>query len=315
MMVSAASSLSGLEPIVSVIMPAYNAAVYIRESIDSILKQSLADLELIVVDDGSTDGTAELVSAVVDKRLIYIRHTTNQGVVAARNTAIELARGRYIALLDADDVAAIDRLAKQVAVLDAGYADICAAAHVSWNTETGRKKIGHQYRSDSDIKALLSVYCPLCNSAVMAAAAVLKTHRYDEQFRYAEDYELWTRLAMAGLRFVAIDEPLVTYRVYAAQMSQQQGAALRLGFDKAREKYLISMGLSLDILPQALYWRERMRLAPKFLMALRRKFGRLSLRANYEIYARYQFRGNGWLTIFTRLERLIVATYASWFPI
>ena len=302
-------------PLVSVVMPAYNAAAYVAEAIQSVLRQSLADLELIVVDDGSTDGTAELVASLADDRLVVIRHDINRGVVAARNTAIDRARGRYIALLDADDIAAPARLATQVALLEGGGAEICVAAHVSWNPATGRKKTSYQHRRDADIKALLSVYCPLCNSTVMAAADVLKTHRYDDKFRYAEDYELWTRLAAAGYRFLACSEPLVTYRVHAAQISQQHGEALRSGFNTARENYLVAMGLGREALPRALRWRERLRTGPKFLMNLRRRFGRLSLRANYEIYARYQFRGNGWWTPLTRLERLVVASYASWLPL
>lgn len=302
-------------PLVSVVMPAYNAAAYLAEAIQSVLRQSLADLELIVIDDGSTDGTADLMASLADDRLVVIRHETNQGVVAARNTAIDRARGRYIALLDADDIAAPDRLAKQVAMLEGGRAEVCVAAHVSWNPATGRKKTSHQHQRDADIKALLSVYCPLCNSTVMATADVLKTHRYDDKFRYAEDYELWTRLAAAGYRFMACSEPLVTYRVHAAQISQQHGEALRSGFNTARENYVAAMGFSRDALPRALRWRERLRTGPKFLMNLRRRFGRLSLRANYEIYARYQFRGNGWLTPLTRLERLVVASCASWLPI
>src|SRR5512146_251636 len=105
------------DPIVSVIMAVYNGQEYLRESVESILAQTFADFELVIVDDGSTDRTPDLLRAYTDARIRVIR-TSNQGQALARNCALTAARGRYIAVQDADDVALPGRLAAEVSFLD-----------------------------------------------------------------------------------------------------------------------------------------------------------------------------------------------------
>lgn len=115
------------EPAVSVIIPAYNREATIARAMDSVLAQTLADLELIVVDDASTDRTAEVVAAYADPRVRLLRHDTNRRAAAARNTGIRAARGQYVAFLDSDDVWFPDKLATQVADLEAAPADVRAS--------------------------------------------------------------------------------------------------------------------------------------------------------------------------------------------
>jgi glycosyltransferase involved in cell wall biosynthesis len=300
-------------PLVSVTMPAHNAAQYLAEAMSSVLAQTLQDLELIVVDDGSTDETSRIAQSFSDPRVVYIRFDRNRGVAAARNAAVERARGAYIAVLDADDIAEPQRLEAQVELLRRSGADVCAAEHVVWNVSTGRRKRGKQYHRDQDIKALLTVYSPLCNSTVMARAEVLKSHHYDLAVRHAEDYQLWGRLALAGCKFVASDQALVTYRVHPSQLSND-GRSLSAAFETARLQYVqgLRLGLPDDFIPRQMPWRERLRVAPEFLARLNARVGAISIAASYEIYARFQFRGNGLLTPFTRLERIVAALWARW---
>src|SRR6186713_2063521 len=105
-------------PPVSVLMPTHNAAAFVTASIESLLAQTFTDFELIVVDDGSTDATLDVLAAIDDPRLTVIASPDNQGPVHARNRAFAAARGRYIAALDADDLCHPERLARQVAYLD-----------------------------------------------------------------------------------------------------------------------------------------------------------------------------------------------------
>ena len=299
-------------PRVSVVMPAHDAEAWIDESVRSVLGQTMVDLELVVVDDGSTDGTRERLAAIDDPRLRVIRLEPNRGVVAARNAGVAAARGRFIALLDADDIAAPERLQRQLERLERGDADLCGTGHVVWHTATGRRKPGRQHLRDVDLRALLTVYSPLCNSSVMARAEVFKAHPYDERFRYAEDYELWVRLAEAGCRFAACPQRLVTYRVHPRQMSTAHQHRLEAAFAAARERYVVSLGLDREALPRRMPWRQRLRIGPALLAELNARLGPVSLRANYEIYARYQYRGNGAWTPLTRLERLLAALWGRW---
>lgn len=294
-------------------MPAHNAAKYLGEAMNSVLTQTLEELELIVVDDGSTDDTARIAQSFADPRVVYIRFDQNRGVAAARNAAVERARGAYIAVLDADDIAEPQRLKTQVELLQRSGADVCGAEHVDWNISTGRRRRGKQYHRDADIKALLTVYSPLCNSTVMARAEVLKAHPYDVAVRLAEDYQLWGRLALAGCKFVASDQALVTYRVHPSQVSSD-GKGTHAAFEVARQRYVrgLRLGLPDDFIPRQTPWRQRLRVAPEFLARLNARVGDISIAASYEIYARFQFRGNGLLTPLTRLERVVAAVWARW---
>src|SRR5262245_19762108 len=105
-------------PKVSVVIAVYNREKYVRSAVDSILSQTFSDFELLVIDDGSTDGSIAVVQSHSDPRIRLIRNHTNFGVSATRNKGIQLARGEYLAFLDSDDWAYPDRLAKQIAFLD-----------------------------------------------------------------------------------------------------------------------------------------------------------------------------------------------------
>lgn len=294
----------------SVVMPAYNAGQTIRESIESVLAQTLRDLELLVVDDASTDDTARVVSQVEDARVVLIRLAQNQGPIGARNAGIAAARGRYIALLDADDLAMPRRLQVQVDLLEASGADVCASDYWRWNPESGRLKPGHQRTADLDLRSLLTVYCPIGNSTVTGRAEAFKSRPYDPAFKHAEDYELWTRMAADGCRFVAAPDLLVKYRLHEGQASIRNEERVQAASDAVRAAYLARLGIDAALAPRRLPWRTRLGTGPRFLVALRRKLGRASVGAYYEIYARFQYRGNGLLTPFVRLERLLASLWA-----
>ena len=105
-------------PLVSVLMPAYNSELYIAEAIDSILNQTYTNLELIIFDDGSSDGTRKIIESYSDPRVVKVLSDQNGGVVRARNDIIDRAQGKYIALMDADDIADPARLQKQIQALE-----------------------------------------------------------------------------------------------------------------------------------------------------------------------------------------------------
>ena len=298
-------------PVVSVLMPAFNVEKYIAQAICSILQQSFLDFELIILNDGSTDGTSRIIDQFQDHRIQRIDLAENRGLVNARNQLVTAARGRYIAFLDADDIAMPHRLSTQVAFLDGDTVDICGSAYYSLYEASGKMKASKQRYSDADIRALISVSSPLCNPAVMGKALVFKKFPYSLGKDYAEDYSLWAELASAGYRFANLREKLITYRIHEKQTSQVQNTETNLIFSKSRERYLLSLGISEKLNPRPMGFFDRVNIAVPFLMQLNQKISGVSIAANYEIYARFQYRGNGILTPFTRLERLILSVLAS----
>lgn len=298
-------------PLVSVLMPAFNAGQHIAQAIESVLQQTYPHFELLILNDGSTDDTQHILDQFDDERIVKIQLTQNRGLVNARNQLVALAKGDYIAFLDSDDIARPNRLELQISFLESGQADICGGAHDALYEDSGKIKLSKQRYSDPDIRALITVCSPLCNPAVMGKADVFKNHPYLSGKDCAEDYSLWAELSLAGYRFANLREKLITYRIHAKQTSQVLNSETNRIFNETRKNYLIGLGVGGELIPQQMPFKKRLQLAFPFMMQLNQKIPGISILANYEIYARFQFRGNGLLTPLTRLERLLVSALAS----
>ena len=206
-------------PAVSVVMAVYNGEPWVKEAIDSILGQTLTDLEFVVVDDGSTDGTVPIAQARRDGRLRVVRQARG-GQTAALNRGLRAARAPLLARLDADDVALPDRLERQVAFLHA-HPEIGLLG-------TGCHEIapsGAVVRTltpppdDLAIRRRLIRANPFIHSSVMfRRSAVEAAGSYDETFAVAQDYDLWLR--MSGVtRLANLPEPLVLRRLAPGRLS------------------------------------------------------------------------------------------------
>lgn len=298
-------------PLVSISMPAYNSESYIAEAIESVLAQTYTNFELIIVDDGSIDGTREVINRYQDARIIKIFSENNQGLIATRNKIASIARGKYLALLDADDRAFPDRLQLQVDFLEKDGIDICGADHWTLNQSNGAIKPSKQRHSNADIHALLTVCSPLCNPVIMGKLEVFKRFPYKTSYMHAEDYCLWTEIALAGYRFANIEKKLIVYRLHSTQTSVNYLQAARNVFSQAQARYLQALGIPNVCFPQPLPFLQRLKLGFEFMVRINKSIPHVSIGANCELYARFQFRGSGLWTPFTRLERFAVATYAS----
>lgn len=210
-------------PTVSVIMPAYNGAAWIGETIDSVLVQSLADWELVIVDDCSTDDTLEVLKRYTDPRITVIASQTNGGPVVARNIGFAAVRGRYVAGLDQDDLCKPGRFAAQVAYLDAHPETVlvATAADLLENGKSGPWP-GQRPLSPAAIDWLLLTQNPLVWSTVMFRA---ETARLLDPFerpgvRYAEDFDLYHRLSRFGA-IARLDGAHLFYRCHPGGASQR----------------------------------------------------------------------------------------------
>ncbi len=210
-------------PLVSIVIPAYNAAAYVREAVDSALAQTYAEKEVIVVDDGSTDGTAEVLASYRDAgAIVYVRQE-NKGLSAARNTGIRAAKGEFIALLDADDIFLPDKIGRQVAYLlahpECGVC-YCDIYHFYEEEPEKMRKLDYRYYSGDEVFPNLlrmNFINPL--SVVLRKSEIDRVGVFNESYRRSEDWEYWMRLVRHGVRFEHLPEILAKYRMRKASMS------------------------------------------------------------------------------------------------
>ncbi|MGP7794716.1 glycosyltransferase family 2 protein [Sphingomonas sp. CLY1604] len=210
-------------PTVSVVIPGYNGAGFIGETLRSLERQTLADWEAIVVDDCSADDTRAIVRGWSDPRVRLIENAENGGPVRTRNRAVAAARGRYIAGLDQDDLCLPDRLARQVAYLDAHPGVVLVGGQA--NQLHGRKVSAMHYapHTTPDLIVWLSwIENPLVWSTVMVRAdAALRLDPFTRpDILYAEDFDLYHRIRPLG-RIARIDTPLLLYRQHAGGASKR----------------------------------------------------------------------------------------------
>lgn len=211
------------KPKVTVFIPVHNREDYICVAVNSILAQTFEDFELVVVDDGSTDRTVEVLESYSDPRLRVARNPRNLGIPATRNHGLELARGEYIALLDSDDHAYPERLAHQVRFLDANPEITQAGSWCSFMDSDGNMldKVRRQPLKSDDIHAHLLFHCPVINRTVMARTETLRSIGYDTEFPRCQDYDMHSRLVIAGHSLANLPSILVCGREHPGRFTGQ----------------------------------------------------------------------------------------------
>jgi glycosyltransferase involved in cell wall biosynthesis len=228
-----------LAPKVSVIIPVYNREQYVGEAIDSILAQTFTDFELLLIDDGSTDNSVEVMRSYTDPRIRLIRHERNLGIPQARNKGLQLAGGAYIAILDSDDTAVPDRLAKQVAFLDGNKDYVLVSSWAALMNAKGQplKRGKRRVVSSGEAKSYLLFRCWLPHSSVMARTAILQAYGYREQYVLCSDFDLFVRLARTH-KLGHLPEPLVRQRVHTGRITRE-----RIQLTKDKDKEIVSAQL------------------------------------------------------------------------
>jgi glycosyltransferase involved in cell wall biosynthesis len=209
--------MSAGDPTVSVVLPVRDGAATITAALRSVLEQTFTSLEVIVVDDGSRDGTREIVERLVDARLT-LAESAGRGIVAALNTGIELARGSLIARMDADDVSHQRRIELQVAWLQAHPGvDVVGTGFRALDDAGTEVAVVPTLIDDVAIRRQLHLQSPFGHGTVVMRKDLLRGVGYAGAHEYAEDYDLWRRLAVAGATFGNVPEPLYDYRLPSAQ--------------------------------------------------------------------------------------------------
>lgn len=207
-------------PLVTVLMPVYNAERYIRESVGSVLKQSFTDFELLIINDGSTDRTADIILSFDDPRIVLINQE-NQGIAPTLNKGLSLARAPYVARMDADDICYPGRLQRQFYFLVQNPSYVIVGSDADYISEDGEflctyVSKGH---TNEEIMDRIQTDCPFQHSSVMfRKEPVVQCGGYPVHAHNFEDYLLWIKLKSYG-RFYNIPEALIRYRFNPASVT------------------------------------------------------------------------------------------------
>lgn len=208
------------DPRVTVLMPVYNAAPYLQEAIGSILGQSYRDFNFLIIDDGSTDGSSDIISSFRDPRITVMRNERNLGWIASLARGMEQARSELVARMDADDISLPERLAKQVRFLDENpKVGVCGTWYRYFGA--GRKKTVRYPTDPAELSSGLLFNSRLGHPTVMLRRELFRAAglTYDASFSHAEDYDLWARAADI-CDLANIGEVLLHYRIHPHQVTK-----------------------------------------------------------------------------------------------
>ena len=213
-------------PKVTVLMAVYNGECYLREAIDSILNQTFKDFEFLIINDGSTDSTREIICSYDDPRIRLIDNEQNLGLTKSLNKGWKLAEGEFIARQDADDASEQERFAKQIAFLET-HPEVALLGSWFKNIDSQGNLIG-EYDvpcNTIEIRWKILFHCPFIHGAVMFRKQTITEQIgfYDEQFVYAQDYDLWWRITRK-LKVANLDEYLMKLRTNSSSMTTNYGS-------------------------------------------------------------------------------------------
>jgi glycosyltransferase involved in cell wall biosynthesis len=229
-------------PKVAVLMPVYNGEKYLHESIESILNQSLQDFEFLIINDKSSDESVNIIKSYNDLRIRLVNNEANLGVGASLNKGLDLARGKYIARMDCDDISYPDRLLKQVEFMDENPdVGICGTDYQALGMRSGRCRCP---TNRDEIKCWLLFNSPLAHPSVMLRKDFIKKTglKYNPDYSYAEDYEFWWR-ASQHFPLANIGEILIYYRFHPYQLTQKHKIKNENTAARVRKDQLNALGI------------------------------------------------------------------------
>jgi glycosyltransferase involved in cell wall biosynthesis len=212
---------------VSILIAVFNGERYLRLAIDSVLGQDFRSIELVVVDDASTDRTAAIIRGYDDPRIVYLRNATNLGQTKSLNLALLRARGRYIARIDADDIFLPGKIGRQHEFMTTHpEVAVCGTWAVRIDEDGRPIGVNHFPTRPVDIRFRTLRTVPVCHVSIMARKSAIEAYGgYPETYRYAADYALWSAMLCDSRTFVNLPEVLVQYR----EFPQSLGARHTIG--------------------------------------------------------------------------------------
>ncbi|MES9901328.1 MAG: glycosyltransferase [Sedimenticola sp.] len=215
------------EILISVVMPVYNGQKYLKEALESVLNQTHKNFELIVIDDGSTDKSLEILKSYKDSRVSIVSRE-NRGLIFSLNEGIRLAKGKYIARMDADDISLPTRFHEQIALMENESLDICGGHYFIINGGGKYTDAVIVPTTEDNILLNISYTVPFAHGSVMIRKEILDVITYDVNENSAvEDYALWVNLIKAGCAFGNVSEFIFSYRDTGDSFSKSKYKLMR----------------------------------------------------------------------------------------
>lgn len=226
---------------ISVVMPVYNAQKYLEEAIKSILNQTYKDFEFIIINDGSTDKSLDIIEKYKNKdgRIVLISRE-NMGLVHTLNEGINVAKGKYIARMDADDISLSQRFEKQVDFLEERDLDICGSHYLSVDEYNNINGLNLTPLSHKLCFLSLASKVPFAHPSVLIRKSFLKDYNLlygQSEFNIAEDFDLWMRMYQKGAKFGNVNEILFYYRVLNTSLSKLNNKGILKDTKKMTDKF------------------------------------------------------------------------------
>lgn len=241
-------------PEITVLMPVYNGEEHLAKAIESILNQTLGNFKLLVINDGSTDGTSAILKhySEMDDRIMLHHNKTNLGLISTLNIGLSLSKTSYILRMDADDIALPNRLGMQLSFMDSN-GDVQVSGGECEIIGGGKMTVPE---IDSQIRSLAFMNSPLLHPTVIMRRSFIENHalKYDPDFKHAEDYALWVEVFKKG-KSANINKPLIKYRKHQNQVSQKFNDIQRANSNRVRLNWLNHFGISLNDTEADIYGR------------------------------------------------------------
>ncbi|HAF36760.1 glycosyltransferase family 2 protein [Sphingobacterium multivorum] len=271
------------KPVISVIMPVYNAEKFLERAIQSILDQTFKDFELIIINDGSKDQSDQIIKSFSDHRIVYINNEKNLGLTKTLNKGVKLAKGDFIARMDSDDISFPVRFETQVEIFNS-YSGIDMINTMSIiMTEEGRPKNINKYSVGFEALKFVNVFnCLVVHPSIMIKTEVMKRYYYREESasNYIEDLDLWTRMLGDGCVIYTIERPLLYYRIVGDSINRKHYHQQRKNHIRILSQYLMEENCFLSIREEDL----------RHFVDLRSRFRSLKEAENFHKMLRMYFR-------------------------
>jgi len=232
-------------PKVSVLMPVFNGEKHLREAVESILHQTFADFEFLIIDDGSTDKSLDVIRSYPDERIRIVQNEKNCGLILTLNKGLDLAKGEYVARMDSDDISLPKRLERQVTYLDGTPEVGVCGTWIKFMGESRPAVVRYPVEHE-EIRCRLLFANPLAHPSVMLRKVFFDKHnlRY-ENFKSAEDFELWQRCSVL-FKLHNLPEVLLEYRVTSSSITHAKKDELADTVGVILKRGLDSLGIEAD---------------------------------------------------------------------